>query len=227
MPPPRIWLQLGRPATLVLAADLVQPGRRKAEPLCPSASRAAMAACCSSAARTASPVCCRLLLEVFCADTEQDHLPPLPLDLLVEVGQAAALVLDGRLAAGDPLAIGGNLPLALADGFQAFGQPGIDVEQSGLQRLGRGRARLALGGQGLDLAVQLGQPLAEPPPIDQGHLGPQLLQAVGVFLVAAGLARLGPHAPQPAVHLLDDVRQPEQVLSRPAPGAAGPRSSSA
>ena len=49
-------------------------------------------------------------------------------------------------------------------------------------------------------------------PIDQADLRPQLLQPVGVFLVAPGLAGLQPHGPQPAFDLVDDVGQPQQVL---------------
>ena len=60
-----------------------------------------------------------------------------------------------------------------------------------------------------------GQALAQPPPIDQPDLRPQFLQAVGVFLVAAGLAGLRADAPQAAFHFVDDVGQPQQVLLDP------------
>ena len=64
-------------------------------------------------------------------------------------------------------------------------------------------------------ALDLGQPLAQPPPVDQADLRAELLQPIGVFLVPPRLAGLGPHAAQAAFHLVDDVRQAQQVLFHP------------
>ena len=90
---------------------------------------------------------------------------------------------------------------------------GVDLEQLGLESLGLGRGRVALRRRATATrSPNCAEPLAQPPPIDQAHLGPQLLQAVGVFLVAAGLAGLGADAAQPAFDLVDDVGQPQQVL---------------
>ena len=43
----------------------------------------------------------------------------------------------------------------------------------------------------------------------------ELLQPIGVFLVAPRLAGLGPHSAQAAFHFVDDVRQAQQVLLDP------------
>ncbi len=54
--------------------------------------------------------------------------------------------------------------------------------------------------------------LGEPPPIGQADLRAQLLQPVGLLLVAAGLGGLQPHALEAVLDLVDDVGQPQQVL---------------
>ena len=166
-----------------------------------------------------------LLLQVVGPGAERHDLAAVALDLFVQVLAAVALVLDRRFLGGDPLAIGGDLGLAAADLFVDLGGLDVQGQHLGFGRFGGGRGGVALGGQIADLALDLGQPLAQPPPVDQADLRAKLLQPIGVFLVPPRLAGLGPHAAQAAFHFVDDVRQPQAGSARPAPAAAGPRAS--
>ena len=88
----------------------------------------------------------------------------------------------------------------------------VGVELLGLDVL-RFRQRAAvLLAERLQLGFDARELLAQPSPIDLGDLGPQFLQAVGVLFVAAGFAGLGPHAAEPALDLVDNVGEPQQVL---------------
>ena len=156
-----------------------------------------------------------LLLQVVGPGAERHDLAAVAFDLFVQVLAAVALVLDRRFLGGDPLAIGGNLGLAAADLFVDLGGLDVQGQHLGLGRFGGGQGGVALGGQIADLALDFGQPLAQPPPVDQADLRAQLLQPIGVFLVAPRLAGLGPHAAEAAFHFVDDVRQPQQVLLDP------------
>ena len=89
---------------------------------------------------------------------------------------------------------------------------GVDFQQLGLEPLGLGRGGVAPSLQRLQFGLELGQTLAQLLPVDQAHLGPQLLKAVGVLFVAPGLAGLGADAAEPVLDLVDDVGQPQQVL---------------
>jgi hypothetical protein len=54
--------------------------------------------------------------------------------------------------------------------------------------------------------------LSQRSPISEGYLSAELLQPVGVFLIAPGLRCLQPHRLQPVIHLFHNVRQSEQIL---------------
>ena len=88
----------------------------------------------------------------------------------------------------------------------------VDFQQLGLDVFRFGRGRAVLAPERLHSALEPGQSFAQPPPVDLADLGPQLLQPVGVFLVAAGLAGLGANAAEPVLDLVDDVGEPQQVL---------------
>ena len=166
--------------------------------------------CCKSSARALSDTTWRRCRSI----SSSRSLPRLP------------LVLDRRFLGGDPLAIGGDLGLAAADRLVDLGRLRRRVPaMPGLGRLGGGQRGVAVGGQLADAAFGLGQPLAQPPPIDQPDLRPQLLQAVGVLLVAAGLAGLRRARSAGGFPPRRRCRPAAAGSDRRVPAAAGPRPS--
>src|SRR5574340_530592 len=87
-----------------------------------------------------------------------------------------ALVLDGRFAPRDPLAVGRDSGLGLANRLASLADLAVGLQQPRFDRLGRGHGRVALVAQRLNLLLEDSQALAQTAPIDQAHLGPQLLE---------------------------------------------------
>ena len=63
--------------------------------------------------------------------------------------------------------------------------------------------------------------LGERTPIDEADFGAKLLQTRGAFAVAACLARLGPHAAEPAFDFVDNVRKAKEILLDTLEASAG------
>ncbi len=183
-------LQAGRPPLLVLAADMIEPGHQvRQRPFAfrhPLRDRALPLLGVADGLRGVV----ELLFQVVGPGAQGEQLPPVAGDFLLQLAAAGTFVLDGRFLAGDPLAVGGDPRFGLADGLVDLADPAVRFQQPGLARFGRGQQGVALGGQRLEFLLAVRQPLGQTPPIDQPHLGAKLLEAVGIFLVAAGLAGL-------------------------------------
>ncbi len=121
-------------------------------------------------------------------------------------------MVDRRFVLGDAFAVFGQLRLAAANRFRRFGDGDFQFQCLRFARLRLAGGRGALIGKSLELLLERGQFFAQPAPVRQADLRPQLLQPVGVFLVTPRLGGLHPHAAQPVLHLVDDVRQTKQVL---------------
>jgi len=153
-----------------------------------------------------------LLFQVALAGAEFHEPPAVTLYLLFQIAAAPAFVFDGRFGRGDAFAIGGIAGFRSPDGLVHVADPGIGFQQACLGRFQLRRHTVSLVAQRLKPGLELGQSLAQTPPVHQRHLRAQLLKPVGVFLVAPRLAGLHAHAAQSAIDLFDDVGEPQQVL---------------
>ncbi len=124
-------------------------------------------------------------------------------------------MLDGRLGRGDSLPVARAVAFRLADSLGDLVGGGVDLDQLRLDPLGLGPGGVTSVVERLQFALELSQPIAQLLPVDQAHLSAQLLEAVGVFFIAAGFAGLGADAAEPGLNLVDNVGQPQQVLLDP------------
>ena len=154
----------------------------------------------------------QLQLQVARPGTHGRQLPPCAGDLLLQIQPVAPLVFDGRFGRGDPLPVGGGLGLGPMDFLVGRGCLAVDFQQLCLDVFGLGRGGVARIAERAQLALECFEPFFEVFPIDLGDLGPQFLQAVGIFPVSSGLAGLGANAAEPVFHLIDNVAEPQQVL---------------
>ena len=133
--------------------------------------------------------------------------------LLLQFGLSSEMVFNGGLTSGDLLARGRggrfDFPQRLDAGLQAAHRV------SCCSAVGLLDERAAL----VDAAAQIGQlgfARGDLPrqllPVHQSDLRSQVLQALGAFAVAAGLAGLRADAAQAAFDLVDNVGQAQQIL---------------
>ena len=166
-----------------------------------------------------------LLLQVVGPGAKGHQLSAQAGDFLVQFAAVVALVFDGRFLRGNAFAILGDARIGRADRLVDFAGLGVVGQQASFQGFVLGGRGVALLARRLQLAFVFVQAHGQPPPIAQAHLRPQILQAVGMFLVAAGLAGLGAHAPKAVLDLVDNIATAAADSARPVPAGARLRSS--
>jgi len=116
-----------------------------------------------------------LLFQVAGAMAHGGHVLAVLSEFFFQIAATVELVLDHRLVARNPLAVGADYPFGSADFFVDAPGSRLGFEELSLGRFGLGNRRVSLAAQRVDLILETGQRFRQASPIDQGDLSAKLL----------------------------------------------------